>query len=235
MSSVDEESDHRVPAGDGTQKVEGDDVVASPTKEQNTPSPVKQPSSPQGKTAAMPPAPAAQPKQMSREEFLRQMGLAPDDLAEGPPPRVSGGSSSALAVVGVAPPVEPALFQRPPGDAPPVLFDEEWLRSTVFTDVSLIHEAAEAYGKNGPSTNDAKRTIMESYKVSRSGGASSSGDTTAQFTERNVSELVTNEDHALAQDYKASLLEEFRKRKKNGEAKAPPPVSPPRQRLTAAE
>lgn len=180
-------------------------------------------------------------RQLTREEFLLQMGLAPDDVSKGAP----AGSPSTGGIALRQEPTSSALVIAS-GDAPVVLHDDQWLRSTVFTDMNAIQAESQCDPNNA-----AKKAIMESFKTRRSYGtgstpASSTGVGSSLGTpspvgtatdselilasiDRKAADLVTPEDHAVAVDYKASLMEEFRKRKKNGEAKVPP-VSPPRQR-----
>lgn len=170
-------------------------------------------------------APPPPPRQMTREEFLRQMGLAPDDLVEQPSP-------SRVREDIVSPPKASQQDQPPQlaGDAPEVIQDDQWVRSTVFTDVTLIQS-----GATDLVANDAKKAILDSYRASRSAGAGisidgASGDVVVSSPahEQRAQEMVTSEDHALASEYKSALLEEFRKRKKLGEVKERP--SPSRQR-----
>eukprot|EP00331_Platyophrya_macrostoma_P006958 CAMPEP_0176430554 /NCGR_PEP_ID=MMETSP0127-20121128/14319_1 /TAXON_ID=938130 /ORGANISM="Platyophrya macrostoma, Strain WH" /LENGTH=199 /DNA_ID=CAMNT_0017812459 /DNA_START=98 /DNA_END=697 /DNA_ORIENTATION=+ len=195
---------------------------------------------------AQPSSVAAAPvtRQLTREEFLLQMGLTSDDVngkaaAAAIETRSSGGD-----IVLRAEPTPQALLIAS-SEAPVVLHDDQWLRSTVFTDINGLQAESQ-----GDPNNAAKKAIMESYKISRSygthgstlndGGVSktpnpqgspqtSTQDSVIAAIDLKANDLVTEEDHTHAQDYKASLLEEFRKRKKNGEAKVPP-VSPPRQR-----
>jgi hypothetical protein len=149
-------------------------------------------------------------REMSREEFIRSMGLAPDDLQEpGPqdtPPRLID-----------------AELSRPPGDLPYVIEDDDWVRSTQFADKTLLQDESQE------ATNEAKRIIMASYRSTKS----CYEENDSPSAQRRAADLCTKADHEAAQDYKAHLMEQFRKRKARGEALHAQLVSPARVHAAA--
>jgi hypothetical protein len=181
--------------------------------------------------------PQPPPRQMTREEFLRQMGLAPDDLVvQVSPSRIRESIASSSPPKPVAPVEAPSVGPAQAGGddaAPEVIQDDQWVRSTVFADPTLIQSGVDEQN----ATNEARKAILESYRASRSGGGVLSVvdgvpvAASAAAEEQRAQDMVTKEDHAMASDYKSSLLEEYRRRKTLGEAKQPPPVSPSRQRV----
>jgi hypothetical protein len=229
-SSTEQEVSTTTPVGEAAQNHQASSSVTPPS-----PSKAEEMQPKKVAVVSASSAPPPPPRQMSREEFLRQMGLAPDDLLESPPRATTSGSNATSPYR--AAPADPAASQPPQlaGDAPEVIQDDQWVRNTVFTDVTLIQA-----GATERIANDAKKAIIDSYRATRShGGASASidgasGDVVVSSPQREqrAQEMVTNEDHAMASDYKASLLEEFRKRKKMGEAKQPPPT--PQRGIAAA-
>ena len=200
---------------------------------------------------------AAASPAMTREQFLRSVGLTPDDVyppGEEPThsspyvPRYSSNHSSPDKKKAATPEAEhnnnnngggallphastqdeDILFKRGPNDEPMLVHDDEWIRKAQFADVLVLVEDEKS------SASDIKKNLVESYRQTQSSGSSGNGTYVASADvqdDRKATEMVTEEDHAVAADYRASMLEEFRKRKARGEVK-PVAVSPSRARVT---
>ncbi|CUG88816.1 Hypothetical protein, putative [Bodo saltans] len=87
--------------------------------------------------------PQPPPRQMTREEFLRQMGLAPDDLVvQQSPSRIRETIANSLPKeqpVAAADATLASAAAAGNGDAAPeVIQDDQWVRTTVFADATLI-------------------------------------------------------------------------------------------------
>lgn len=176
---------------------------------------------------------------MTREQFLRSVGLTPDDVyppGEEPThsspyvprngsnhtsPNKKGNHNSATVESSALLPAttaqdEDLLFKRGPNDEPSLVHDDEWIRKAQFADVVVLAEDEKT------SASDIKKNLVESYRATQSSGSSGNGTYVASADvqdDRKATEMVTEEDHAVAADYKASMLEEFRKRKARGEVK----------------
>jgi hypothetical protein len=172
---------------------------------------ISQPESPEKKAASSPERPpASSSKELSREDFLRSMGLTRDDLKNPPntDPRLTDPSEA-----------EDVQFRRE-GQLPPALNDDQWVRQVQFADAALI-----AAGEDS-ANNEAKLRMVEEFRTKNSITSSSGGDhadesppaaggssAAGSSPARRATELVTKDERAVAAEYKNQLLAEYRAKK----------------------
>lgn len=183
-------------------------VAATPAAEP-APAPASEP--------APAPAPAPAPVSgLSREEFIRQLGLTAEDMTD---PSRTGRLTD--------PSTEEIAAYREQGQGPRLIEDDVWLRTADLTDPAVIKRELDA--ESAP--NQFKATMLESFRTAHSGSSGNTsparGDASGDGQHADYVKH-TAADHQVFVDYKTQLLNQFRQRKDAGLQKSPPRASPRR-------
>jgi hypothetical protein len=184
-----------------------EEAPAEPTAAEPTPSKAAKPAA-ETKSSA-PPSESSEVRGdrtsgMTREEFMRSMGLTSDDVAD-----PSAKSDT----------VPTKLNPKSVDDD----IDEDLVKKLDLADPSLFQQA--------PASSAYRAQELEKFRTKSSGSSPQKSTNRSLAAERSDTEAVT--DHSSAENYKSRLLDDFRNRKAAGVAKAPP-VSPRRDPPAAA-
>ena len=155
---------------------------------------------------------------LTREQFIAQLGLTPEDMADPSRQKLTEPSTEETAAL------------REAGGVPPVLLDEVFFRTAEIADPSVVRATQIT------AQNEYREKEITKFREYRSGGSYSENSPS-----RDLKSEVKPEDHEAAQGYRSNMLADFRARKQSGQAKSlpePPQRRPPQkqsQATTSAE